>query len=87
MFWHTFPSFTSPDSYQISTTSGNGASPVGSDCKESAYNAGDPGLSPGLGKPPGEGTGNPLQYSCLENPMDRGADGPQSVGLQRAGHN
>ena len=41
--------------------------------KESACNAGDRGLIPGLGRSPGEGNGNPLQYSCLENPMDRGA--------------
>ena len=41
--------------------------------KESACNAGDLGLIPGLGRSPGEGNGNPLQYSCLENPMDRGA--------------
>ena len=41
--------------------------------KASAYNAGDPGSIPGLGRSPGEGNGNPLQYSCLENPMDRGA--------------
>ena len=41
--------------------------------KESACNAGDPGLIPELGRSPGEGNGNPLQYSCLENPMDRGA--------------
>ena len=41
--------------------------------KASACNAGDPGLIPGLGRSPGEGNGNPLQYSCLENPMDRGA--------------
>ena len=40
---------------------------------ESAYSAGDPGLIPGLGRSPGEGNGNPLQYFCLENPMDRGA--------------
>ena len=46
--------------------------PGGSDGKESVCNAGDPGLIPGLGKTPGEGTGNPLQYSCLENAMDRG---------------
>ena len=39
----------------------------------SAYNAGDPGSIPGLGRSPGEGNGNPLQYSCLENPMDGGA--------------
>ena len=45
----------------------------GSDGKESAYNAGDPGLIPGSGRPPGEGNGNPLQYSCLESSMDRGA--------------
>ena len=47
--------------------------PGGSECKESAYNMGDPGLIPGLGISPGKGNGNPLQYSCLENPMDRGA--------------
>ena len=46
------------------------------DSKESACNAGDirdPGSIPGLGRSPGEGNGNPLQYSCLKNPMDRGA--------------
>ena len=47
--------------------------PGGSDCKESACNAGDPDLIPGSGRSPGEGNGNPLQYPCLENPMDRGA--------------
>ena len=47
--------------------------PGGSDGKASAYNAGDPGLIPGLGRSPGERNGNPLQYSCLENPMDGGA--------------
>ena len=41
--------------------------------KESTCNAGDLGLIPGLGRSPGGGHGNPLQYSCLENPMDRGA--------------
>ena len=40
--------------------------------KASVYNAGDLGLSPGLGRSPGEGNGNPLQYSCLGNPMDSG---------------
>ena len=45
----------------------------GSDSKESACNAGDPGLIPGSGRSPGRGHDNPLQYSCLENPMDRGA--------------
>ena len=47
--------------------------PGGSEDKASACNAGDPGSIPGLGRSPGEGNGNPLQYSCLENPMDRGA--------------
>ena len=41
--------------------------------KESACNAGDPGSTSGLGRSPGEGNGNPLRYSCLENPMDKGA--------------
>ena len=47
--------------------------PGGSDDKESAYNAGDPGSVSGLGKSPEEENGNPLQYSCLENSMDRKA--------------
>ena len=47
--------------------------PGGSDSKVSACNAGDPGSIPGLGRSPGEGNGNPLQHSCLENPMDGGA--------------
>ena len=47
--------------------------PGGSDGKESACNSGAVGLIPGSGRSPGEGNGNPLQYSCLENPMDRGA--------------
>ena len=45
----------------------------GSEVKVSACNAGDLGSIPGSGRSPGEGNGNPLQYSCLENPMDRGA--------------
>ena len=47
--------------------------PGGSDGKASAYNAGDLGSIPGSGRSPGEGNGNPLQYSCLENAMDGGA--------------
>ena len=47
--------------------------PGGSEVKASACNAGDLGSIPGLGRSPGEGNGNPLQYSCLENPMDGGA--------------
>ena len=45
----------------------------GSDGKESACNAGDPGLIPGWGRSPREGHGNPLQCACLDNPTDRGA--------------
>ena len=45
----------------------------GSDGKASAYNAGDPGSIPGSGRSPGEGNGNPLQYSCLEYSMNGGA--------------
>ena len=47
--------------------------PGGSEVKASACNEGDLGSIPGLGRSPGEGNGYPLQYSCLENPMDRGA--------------
>ena len=52
---------------------GEGHFPGGSDGKLSAYNVGDPGSIPGWGRSPGEGNGNPLQYSCLENIMDGGA--------------
>ena len=55
--------------------------PGGSEGKKSARNAGDPGWIPGFGKYPGEGNDNPLQYSCLENPRDRGAW--QSMGSKR----
>ena len=47
--------------------------PGGSEVQVSACNAGDPGSIPGSGRSSGEGNGNPLQYSCLENPMDGGA--------------
>ena len=47
--------------------------PGGSNGKESACQCRRPGLTPGLGRSPGEGNGNPLQYSCMENSMDRGA--------------
>ena len=53
--------------------------------KESACNAGDPGLIPGLGRSPGGGNGNPLQYSCLENPMDGGAWWAAAYGVARVG--
>ena len=51
----------------------NATIPDGSDRRESAHIVGDPGSIPGWGRSPGEGHGKPLQYSCLENPMDRGA--------------
>ena len=63
--------------------------PGGSVGKEPDFNAGDArdaGSIPGSGRSPGGGHGNPLQYSCLENPMDRGAWQLQSIGLQRVGH-
>ena len=61
--------------------------PGGSDGKESAHNVGDRSSITGLGRSPGEGNGNPLQYSCLENPMDRGPGRLRSMGLWRIGHN
>ena len=61
--------------------------PGGSDGKASVYNAGDLGSIPGLGRFSGEGNGNPLQASCLENPMDGGAwCRLLSTGSQRVGH-
>ena len=56
-----------------SCTAVPGVPPGGPDSKESACSAGDLGSIPGSGRSPGEGNSNPLQYSCLENPMDRGA--------------
>ena len=64
-----------------------GGFPGGYVHKESTCNAGDPGVIPGLGRSPGEGNSNPLQFSCLENPTDRGAWWLQSVGSQRVRHN
>ena len=57
----------------------------GSDGKMSAYNVGDAGSIPGLGRSSGEGNGNPLQYSCLENPMKEDPGRLQSMGSQRVG--
>ena len=53
---------------------------------EPACSAGDPGSIPRLGRSPGEGNGNPLQYPCLENPMDRGAWQATVLGVTRVGH-
>ena len=60
--------------------------PHNSVSKESTCNAGDPGSSLRLGRSPGEGNGNPLQYSYLENPMDRGAWWATVHGVTRVGH-
>ena len=60
--------------------------PGGAEVKVSTCNVGDLGSIPGSGRSPGEGNGNPLQYSCLENPMDGGAWRATVHGLQRVGH-
>ena len=60
--------------------------PGGSEGKASACNAGDPDSIPGSGRSPGEGNGNPLQCSCLENPRDGEPDGLPSMGSHRVGH-
>ena len=64
-----------------------GGFPHSSVDKESTCNAGDPGSILGSGRSPGEGNGNPLQYSCLENPIDRGAWQATVHGVARVGHN
>ena len=68
---------------KIKDTKGSPCSSVG---KESTENARDPGLIPGLGRSPGEGNGNPLQYSCLENPMDCSLPGSSIHRVTRVGH-
>ena len=85
MVWHSHLFQNFPQFIVIHTVKGFGTRlfqtlgfeimgfPGGSDGKESAYSVGDPGLILGLGRSPGEGKGKPLQYSCLENSMDRGA--------------
>ena len=60
--------------------------PSGSDSKESTCNVGDPSSLPGSARPPGEEHGNPLQYSCMENPMDRGG-WQVTAWRHRVGHN
>ena len=61
--------------------------PCSSIGKKSACNAGDLGLIPGSGRSPGEGNGNPLQYSCLENPMDKGTWQATVYEVTKVGHN
>ena len=62
-----------PKPVKVTTNKENKELPGGSDGKASVYNVGDPGSIPGSGRSSGEGNGNPLQYSYLENPMDGGA--------------
>ena len=72
--WVAIPFFQGIFSTQeLNPISYFGSFPGSLDSKASAYNAGDPGSIPASGRSPGEGNGNLLQYSCLENPMDRGA--------------
>ena len=61
-----------------------GGFPGGSEGKESARSAGDPGSIPGSGRCPGERNGCPLQYSCLENPTDRGAQWAAAHGVAKS---
>ena len=67
-------------------TPGDGTSLLAEMVKASAYNAGDLGSITGWGRSPGEGNGNPLQYSCLENPIDRGAWQATVHGVTRVRH-
>ena len=60
--------------------------PGGSDGKDTAFNVGHASSIPESGTFPAEGEGNPLQYSCLGNPMEEESGGLQSMGLQRVGH-
>ena len=77
---------TTNQKIQIDNTHISKGFPGGSVGKQSACNAGDSGSISGLGRSPGEGNGNPLQYSCLENPMDRGAWWAIVYGVPRVGH-
>ena len=70
---HTHTHHTHTHHTHTHTHTHTGGFPGGSDGKESACDAGEPGLISGSGRSPGEGNDNLLQYSCLENPMDRGA--------------
>ena len=72
VFWKRYK--PTPNYFLMFLTLNSGLGfPGGPESQESVCNAGDLGLISGLGRSPGKGNGNPLQYSCLENPMDRGA--------------
>ena len=78
--------FTFSYSLQLGVASSLYSFPHSSVSKESACNTGDLGLIPGSGRSPGEGNGNPLQYSCLENPRTEEPHGLQLMGSHRVGH-
>ena len=82
--WHQF--FVSLGRYSIKYTPTGTYFPGGASGKEFAHHEGDLGSIPGLGRSPGEGDGYPLQYSCLENSIDKGAWWATVHGLQRVGH-
>ena len=88
MVFHNQPTIAAPSfvSFKIILLMYILGFPGGSDSRESACNAGDLKSIPELGKSPGEGNGYPLQYSGLENDMDRGAWWVTVMGLQRVGH-
>ena len=73
ILWNTMQSLKRNGILLFATSSIDGTSLVAQMVKASAYNAGDLGLIPGLGRSPEEGNSSPLKYCCLENPMDRGA--------------
>ena len=77
---------TSKNGYFLQQQQGEEGFPGSSDGKESPYNAGDPSLIPGSGRSPGGGKGNPLQYSCQDNPMDRGTWWATVHGFAELGH-
>ena len=84
-YWWNLEQFFSCFVPSITSTAST-SFPGGTVLKNPPANAGDASLIPGLGRPPGVGNGNLLFCSCLENPMDRGASGLQSMGSQRVRH-
>ena len=90
MIWANRLSEHTSNQYKYSILPSTWASQVPLVVKNPSVNAGDirdVGSIPGSRRSPGGGHGSPLQYSCLENPMDRGAGGLQSMVLKRVGHN